>query len=119
MIPKIGFAVISSVNVTNRLKLRASILFRTLHLSRRVGWDEPTRSQHLMHDVVGITYAPTCIVITLHESPVGIKLLLLAREPINEQVVGYGSFVKKKQNEIHQVMADYQSGKFGRIPAFI
>ena len=44
-------------------------------------------------------------------------LLLLSGEPLNEPVVGYGPFVMTSDNEIAQAIRDYQSGRFGNLPA--
>jgi hypothetical protein len=44
-------------------------------------------------------------------------LLVLSGEPLNEPVVGYGPFVMSSDREIAQAIRDYQSGRFGSLPA--
>jgi quercetin 2,3-dioxygenase len=41
--------------------------------------------------------------------------LLLCGAPIEEPIVGYGPFVMNTSQEIHQAIADYQSGKMGHL----
>jgi quercetin 2,3-dioxygenase len=43
------------------------------------------------------------------------RVLLLAGEPINEPIVGYGPFVMNSESEIAQAIEDFNSGKFGRL----
>lgn len=43
------------------------------------------------------------------------KLLLLAGQPIDEPIVGYGPFVMNSQQQIVEAMRDFNSGRFGRI----
>jgi quercetin 2,3-dioxygenase len=45
------------------------------------------------------------------------KILLLAGEPIDEPVVGHGPFVMNTREEIAKAVEDFNSGKFGRMPA--
>jgi redox-sensitive bicupin YhaK (pirin superfamily) len=44
-------------------------------------------------------------------------VLVLNGEPIDEPVVGYGPFVMNTNDEIHQAVRDYQSGKLERASA--
>lgn len=43
------------------------------------------------------------------------KVLVLAGEPLNEPVVGYGPFVMTSQQEIREAIEDFESGRFGRV----
>jgi quercetin 2,3-dioxygenase len=43
------------------------------------------------------------------------QVLLLAGQPIDEPIVGYGPFVMNSEPEIRQAFADFHAGKFGQI----
>ncbi len=43
--------------------------------------------------------------------------LVLSGEPIDEPVVGYGPFVMNSEAQIREAIADFNSGRFGRLPA--
>ena len=45
------------------------------------------------------------------------KILLLAGQPIDEPVVGYGPFVMNTREQIVAAVEDFNSGKFGQMPA--
>ncbi len=49
------------------------------------------------------------------ESATDTKILLLAGQPLNEPIVGYGPFVMNTEDEIRQAIQDFQTGKMGRL----
>jgi quercetin 2,3-dioxygenase len=51
------------------------------------------------------------------EAKTGATVLLLGGEPIDEPISGYGPFVMNTREQIVQAINDFNSGKFGRMPA--
>lgn len=45
------------------------------------------------------------------------SVLVLAGQPIDEPVAGYGPFVMNTREEVMQAMQDFNSGRFGQLPA--
>ena len=53
---------------------------------------------------------------TLHlDASLDAKVLLMAGEPLNEPIVGYGPFVMNSKTEIAEAIRDFNSGRFGQI----
>ncbi len=46
-----------------------------------------------------------------------LEFLLIGGAPLNESVARYGPFVMNTKEEIAEAINDYQSGRFGEIPA--
>jgi len=44
------------------------------------------------------------------------RLFVMAGEPIDEPIAGYGPFVMNTEQEIRQAFSDFQSGRMARIP---
>lgn len=42
------------------------------------------------------------------------RLILVAGKPLNEPIVQYGPFVMNTQQEIHQALDDFGSGRFAK-----
>ena len=45
------------------------------------------------------------------------EVIILGGQPIAEPVAHYGPFVMNTREELVQAVEDFQSGRFGRIPA--
>ncbi len=81
-----------------------------LHGAVRVNGQEVAREGQLVHfDRQG---GPVQL-----EAEGEVTALWLAGEPIDEPIVGYGPFVMNNEAEIRQAISDFNSGRFGQIPA--
>ena len=65
------------------------------------------------HQMVVFDNDGDAITVTAGDEP--LQFLLIGGMPLGEPVVRYGPFVMNTEDEIRQAVADYQSGRFGRI----
>lgn len=96
----------------------------TAELALTEGWNAALVVLHGAIAVNGDTVAGEAQLVVLDSAGRQVALeaqddavvLLLSGEPIAEPVVGHGPFVMNSQQEIEQAIADFNSGRFGRIP---
>ena len=53
------------------------------------------------------------------ETKPAVRFVAIAGPAIHEPVVQHGPFVMNTREEIEQVMADYQAGRFGTVKPFV
>jgi redox-sensitive bicupin YhaK (pirin superfamily) len=80
-----------------------------LHGTVMVNGGEPARAGQLVH----LARDGSAVEIEANGEA---TVLWLSGEPIDEPVVGYGPFVMNTEAEIHQAIADFNAGRFGRMP---
>ncbi|GHC91134.1 hypothetical protein GCM10007320_39870 [Pseudorhodoferax aquiterrae] len=81
-----------------------------LHGTVQVNGDTIAREGQLVH----LDRAGSAVAI---EANGDASVLWLSGEPIDEPIVGYGPFVMNSEAEIHQAVADFNAGRFGRMAA--
>ncbi len=87
------------------------------------GWTAALIVLHGTVQVNGHALAREAQMIVLDRSGVGVMIesnndavvLLLAGQPLDEPIVGYGPFVMNSEIEIRQAFDDFKSGRFGAI----